>query len=294
MKPTFAQELAPPRQRFAAPKRVSQVPVFAVTSGKGGVGKTNVVANLAAALALRKKRVMVIDADLGLANLDLFLGVRPAYTLADFFTGLVALDEIIIQNSIGILLLPGACGTQEVTALRHDQKIALLTELDALSHEVDWVLVDTGSGISDAVTYFATSAQEIVVVLTPEPSSMTHAYALIKVLAFEHHEKRFRILANNVSGEEEALHLFDALSRTALRFLNASLDFFGWVPRDPQLIRAVARSQMVVTGASDAPSAKAFAVIAERMIEMTSARVRIKGNVQFFFRRMLEGGRAAQ
>jgi flagellar biosynthesis protein FlhG len=273
---------------------VSQALVFAITSGKGGVGKTNVVANLAAALAQRKKRVMVIDADLGLANLALFLGVRPAYTLADFFTGLVALDEIIISNRNGILLLPGASGVREITSLRHDQKIALLTELDALSHEVDLVLVDTGSGISDAVTYFATSAQEIVVVVTPEPSSMNDAYALIKVLAFAHHEKRFRILANNVSGEAEALHMFDALSRSALRFLNASLDFFGWVPRDPQLIRAVARSQMVVTEASDAPSAKAFAVMAERMIEMTSARVRIKGNVQFFFCRMLEGSREAR
>jgi flagellar biosynthesis protein FlhG len=294
MKPALAQELVFSRQRSATSKRVSQALVFAITSGKGGVGKTNVVANLAAALAQRKKRVMVIDADLGLANLALFLGVRPAYTLADFFTGLVALNEIIIQNRNGILLLPGACGAQEVTALRHDQKIALLTELDALSHDVDLVLVDTGSGISDAVTYFATSAQEIVVVVTPEPSSMNDAYALIKVLAFAHHEKRFRILANNVSGEEEALHLFEALSRSALRFLNASLDFFGWVPRDPQLIRAVARSQMVVTEASDAPSAKAFAVMAERMIEMTSARVRIKGNVQFFFCRMLEGSREAK
>jgi flagellar biosynthesis protein FlhG len=294
MKPTLAQELVFSRRRSATSKRVSQALVFAITSGKGGVGKTNVVANLAAALAQRKKRVMVIDADLGLANLALFLGVRPAYTLADFFTGLVALDEIIISNRNGILLLPGASGVREITSLRHDQKIALLTELDALSHEVDLVLVDTGSGISDAVTYFATSAQEIVVVVTPEPSSMNDAYALIKVLAFAHHEKRFRILANNVSGEAEALHMFDALSRSALRFLNASLDFFGWVPRDPQLIRAVARSQMVVTEASDAPSAKAFAVMAERMIEMTSARVRIKGNVQFFFCRMLEGSREAR
>src|SRR5262245_7310495 len=204
MKPTLAQELVSSRQNSATSKHVSQALVFAVTSGKGGVGKTNVVANLAAALALRKKRVMVIGADWGVANLALFFGVRPAYTLADFFTGLVALNEIIIQNRNGILLLPGACGTQEVTALRHDQKIALLTELDALSHEVDLVLVETGSGTSDAVTYFATSAQEIVVVVTPEPSSMTDAYALIKVLAFAYHEKRFRILANNVSGEDEA------------------------------------------------------------------------------------------
>jgi flagellar biosynthesis protein FlhG len=294
VKPTFGQEFVPSRQRPAASKRVGQAPVFAITSGKGGVGKTNIVANLAAALALRNKRVMAIDADMGMANLDLFLGVRPVYTLADFFTGLVALDKIIISNRNGILLVPGPRGVQGVTALRHDQKIALLTELDALSHEVDLVLVDTGSGISDAVTYFATSAQEIVVVVTPEPSSMADTYALVNVLASGHHEKRFYILANNVCGEAEARRLFDALSGTALRFLNASMDFFGWIPRDPQLIQAVACSQTVVTHASDAPSAKAFEVMAERLIEMTSGRVRIKGNAQFFFRRMLEGGRAAK
>jgi flagellar biosynthesis protein FlhG len=222
------------------------------------------------------------------------LGVRPVYTLADFFTGLATLDEIIIPNRDGILLLPSASGVQEITSLRHDQKVALLTELDALSHEIDLVLVDTGSGISDAVTYFATSAQEIVVVVTPEPSSMTDAFALVKVLVSGHHEKRFWILANNVSGEEEARRLFDALSGTALRFLNASLDFFGWVPYDPQLIRAVARSQMVVTDASDAPSAKAFASMAEHLIQMTRSRVKIKGNVQFFFHRIFEGGREAR
>lgn len=292
MERTFAQEPMLPLK--AKSKHMTPAPVFAITSGKGGVGKTNVVANLAAALALRKKRVMAIDADLGLANLDLFLGVRPTYTLADFFTGLAALDEIIIPNPNGILLLPGASGVQEITSLRHDQKVALLTELDALSHEVDFVLVDTGSGISDAVTYFATSAQEIVVVVTPEPSSMTDAYALVKVLASGHHEKRFYILANNVSGEAEARRLFDVLSGTALRFLNASLDFFGWIPRDPQLIRAVARSRMVVVDASDAPSTKAFASMAERLIQMVSTRAKIKGNLQFFFRRMLEGSREAR
>ena len=292
--PMFARELGSPRKHSANSKPMTPAPVFAITSGKGGVGKTTVVANLAAALALRKKRVMAIDADLGLANLDIFLGVRPTYTLADFFTGIAALDEIIIPSRNGILLLPGASGVQEITALRHDQKVALLTELDALSHEVDLVLVDTGSGISDAVTYFATSAQEIVVVVTPEPSSMTDAYALVKVLASGHHEKRFYILANNVSGEAEARRLFDVLSGTALRFLNASLDFFGWIPRDPQLMRAVARSQMVVIDAVDAPSTKAFVSMAERFIQMISSRARLKGNVQFFFRRMLEGSREAR
>jgi flagellar biosynthesis protein FlhG len=279
-------------QRDAKAHQLTAAPAFAITSGKGGVGKTNVVANLATALMLKRKRVMVIDADLGLANLDLFLGVKPRYTLADFFTGAASLGEIITVNRQGILLLPGASGVQQITALSHGQKLALLTELDALTHEVDLVLVDTGSGISDAVTYFSTASQEIVVVVTPEPSSLTDAYALLKVLACTHHEKRFRILANNVSGEAEARRLFDTLSRTALRFLNASLDLLGWIPRDPRLARAVAHAQMVVDQALDAPSARAFLAIADRLLESIAAGVKVKGNLQFFFQRVLEAGRA--
>ena len=274
-------------------KRFSAAPVFAITSGKGGVGKTNVVANLAAALVQKQHRVMVIDADLGLANLDLFLGVKPIYTLADFFSGAATLQQVIVASPDGILLLPGASGIQEVTALRYDQKAALLTELDAITHAMDLVLIDTGSGISDVVTYFTTAAQEIVVVVTPEPSSMTDAYALVKVLTSTHGQKHFSVLANSVAGEEEARRLFDTLSRTALRFLNASLNFFGWIPRDSQLVRSVARAQMVVRHAPDSPSAHAFVELAERLIQMTAAGVRVKGNLQFFFRRMLEGKRGA-
>src|SRR5215467_8432522 len=130
----------------AETQRLGAAPAFAITSGKGGVGKTNIVANLAAALMLKKKQIMVIDADLGLANLDLFLGVKPKYTLADFFSGAASLREIITINRHGILLLPGSSGVQEITTLRQDQKLALLTELDTLTHDVDLVLVDTASG----------------------------------------------------------------------------------------------------------------------------------------------------
>ena len=286
------ESLQPTPTPLSAAPRLTAAPAFAIASGKGGVGKTNVVANLAAALMLKGKRVMVIDADLGLANLDLFLGVKPEYTLADFFTGAASLGEILTVNRQGILLLPGASGVQEITALSHDQKLALLTELDALTHDMDLVLVDTGSGISDTVTYFTTAAQEIVVVVTPEPSSLTDAYALVKVLASAHHEKRFRILANRVSGEAEARRLFDTLSRTALRFLNASLDLLGWIPQDPQLARAVARAQVIVDQRRDAPSARAFLALADRLLESVAAGVKVKGNLQFFFQRMLEGGRA--
>jgi flagellar biosynthesis protein FlhG len=207
--------------------------------------------------------------------------------LADFFAGEVALEKIFVANRDGVLVLPGASGVQEITALNWDQKAALLTELDGLSRQLDLVLIDTGSGISDVVTYFTTAAQEIVVVVAPEPTSITDAYALIKVLASRHQQKRFWILANSVSDESEARRLFDTLSGAALRFLNSSLDLLGWVPRDAELARAVARSQTVVADAPRSPSARAFGFLAERLADI-AAGARVKGNVQFFFRRMLE------
>ena len=281
------------RPRGARAKRLLPAPVFAVTSGKGGVGKTNVVANLATALARTKRRVMAIDADLGLANLDLFLGVKPTHTLADFFSGAATLDEIVVANRDGILLLPGASGVAAITALSRDQKNSLLTELDVMTADLDLVLVDTGSGISDVVTYFTSAAQEIVVVVTPELASITDAYALIKVLVSAHGRKRFAILANNVADEAEARRLFDTLSGTALRFLNASLDFIGWIPRDAQLFRAMTQARTVVTDAPDSPSSRAFATLAEQFMRL-AGRSKVKGNMQFFLRRMLAAETASR
>jgi flagellar biosynthesis protein FlhG len=266
---------------------LSPTHVFAITSGKGGVGKTNVVANLAAALTLAGRRVMAIDADLGLANLDLFLGVSPQYTLADFFAGTRPLADIITTGHLGIALLPAASGRQEVTALSDEQKIVFLTELDALPHEVDFVLVDTGSGISDTVTYFTAAAQEIVVVVTPEPSSLSDAHALIKVLTSTHREKRFWILANGVEGEEEARRIYESLSRTAPHCLNTSLSLLGWIPWDRELARAVARGQMVMVACPGSVSAQAFVSIAHRLTRFATEEARVKGSPQFFLRRIL-------
>jgi flagellar biosynthesis protein FlhG len=264
-------------------------PVFAITSGKGGVGKTTVTANLATTLARKGQRVLAIDADVGLANLDLLFGVKPAYTIADFFSGRAAIDEIVTTTPQGVMILPGASGVQQLTALSGAQKLALASGLESLARQVDLVIIDTCSGISDAATYFATAAQQIVVVVTPEPASLTDAYALIKVLASTYGEKHFKILFNNIEGEDQARRLFDNLSRVAVRFLNVSLDCLGWIPRDPQFLAAVAHSRLVVEEAADAPSARAFGVVTGRLIESALAGGRMKGNLQFFFRQVLEG-----
>jgi flagellar biosynthesis protein FlhG len=262
--------------------------VIAIASGKGGVGKTIVTANLAAALARKGQRVLAIDADVGLANLDLLFGVQPVLTLEDFFSGAAALDEILLRTAQGVLLLPGANGAQSLTALSGAQKLALAGALESAARQVDIVVVDTCSGISDAATYFAAAAHEIAVLVTPEPASLTDAYALIKLLAAHYGEKRFQVVTNKVDCQEQSRRLFDTLSRAALRFLNVSVDYLGSIPRDSSLLAAVSRSRLVVEEDPDAPSAQSIDALARGLVNLAVRGGRVKGNLQFFFRQALD------
>jgi flagellar biosynthesis protein FlhG len=288
-RPSDAQKAHRVRSRLRRAGRASDIaPVFAFASGKGGVGKTNVTANLAAALAHKGQRVLAIDADVGLANLDLLFGVKPVLTLEDFFSGAAALDEIVLRTAQGVLLLPGSSGVQSLTALSGAQKLVLTGALEAVARQVDIVLVDTCSGISDVATYFAAAAQEIAVLVTPEPASLTDAYSLMKLLASTYGEKRFQIVTNKIVNEEQSRRLFDTLSRAALRFLNVSVDLLGSIPCDARLLAAVSRSRLVVEEDPGAPSAQAFDALAGRLIGLASAGGRIKGNLQFFFHQISE------
>ncbi len=289
IRPQFPENAYRTRSQARRAGRFSAIaPVLAIASGKGGVGKTNVTANLAAALATKGRRVLAIDADVGLANLDLLFGVKPVLTLEDFFSGAALLDEIVLRTPQGIWLLPGANGVQSLTALSGAQKLVLNGALESLARQVEIVLVDTCSGISDAATYFAAAAQEIVVLVTPEPASLTDAYSLIKLLASTYGEKRFQIVTNRTDNEGQSLRLFDTLSRAALRFLNVSLDYLGAIPDDSRLLAAASRSRLVVEDDPDALSARAFDVLASRCINLVSAGGRVKGNLQFLFRRGLD------
>ncbi len=261
--------------------------VISVTSGKGGVGKSNVVANLAMALADLGKKVLIIDADLGVGNLDVLLGLSPQYNLNHVLSGEKSLPEILVEVNSRIKLIPAGSGVQEYTSLGQHEKLKLLDELDMLEEEFDIMIIDTEAGISENVTYFTVAAQEIVVVVSPEPTSITDVYALIKLLATRYSEHHFKVLVNMARDSEDALEVFRKLANVAGRFLDISLDYLGCVVRDEKLIDAVKKQKAVFEMFPDSEAASCFMTLARRVIE-NSRQNRLKGNIQFFFRRYLD------
>ncbi|MGA2957491.1 MAG: MinD/ParA family protein, partial [Thermodesulfobacteriota bacterium] len=185
--------------------------VISVSSGKGGVGKTNVVANLGVALTQLGKRVFVLDAELGLANVDILLGLTPRYTIEHFFKRQKTLKEILIKGPGGMFIMPASSGTPELAALNAGQKFHLLDEFEQLADHLDILLIDGGAGISPNVLFFNMAAQETVTIVTPEPTSIASAYTLIRILSTKYSRRNFSILVNLASDEEEAQQAFQEL-----------------------------------------------------------------------------------
>ena len=260
--------------------------VISVTSGKGGVGKSNVVSNLAIALSAQGKKVLLIDADLGLGNLDVLLGLSPTYNLNHVMSGEKTVMEILIDGPAGIKIIPAGTGVQELTSLGQHEKLKLLDELDMLEEQFDILIIDTEAGISENVTYFTVAAQEIFVVVTPEPTSITDAYALIKLLATRYSEHHFKVLVNMAKDSEEALEVFRKLANVAGRFLDISLDYLGCVVKDEKVVEAVKRQKAVTELFPDSEASACFNTLARRVIE-NKRQGGVKGNIQFFFRRMM-------
>ncbi|HSO19180.1 MAG TPA: MinD/ParA family protein [Desulfosarcina sp.] len=189
-------------ERIGIPQRPA-ARIISITSGKGGVGKTNIVANLGYQLSRDGHRVLILDADLGLGNLDILIGLAPRYNLSHVISGEKRIGDIIVEGPGKVRILPASSGIQELTQLTRDQKMGMLTELDQLLDTVDILLIDSAAGISPTVMDFSVSAQEIMVVVTPEPTSITDAYALMKVLSTRYAEKTCRLIVNQVSSEQE-------------------------------------------------------------------------------------------
>jgi flagellar biosynthesis protein FlhG len=268
-------------------QRSGHIKVISVTSGKGGVGKTSLVANLATAFQKMKKRVLILDADLGLGNMDIMLGLNPKYTINHVLNGEKTLEEVIITAPGGFKLLPAASGIQGLTNLDNSQRLFLLNELDALHDLFDMILIDTGAGISSNVMYFNYAAMERIVVVTNEPTSLTDAYALIKVLIKEYHQKKFKVLVNLARSGAEADRIYKSLSMVADRYLDSpSLDYLGWIPYDRQIPVAVRRQKVIVETHPDAPSSRSITALAKRLL--AEDETVFEGDIKFFWRRLLE------
>lgn len=265
-----------------------RIRVISVTSGKGGVGKTSVVANLALALSRMDIRVLVLDADLGLANLDVMLGLNPRYTIDHLLRGERTLDEILISGPGGFKVLPAASGIPELTELDNTQRLLLLDELDALRDRFDVLLIDTGAGISSNVMYFNYAAMEKVVIVTNEPTSLTDAYALIKVLTSRYKQKRFKVLVNAARNGEEAEKIYRHLSLVVDQFLGSpSLDYVGWIPFDKLMPAAVRKQKTVLECFPEAPASLHIQKVARALM---SAREEpdLEGDIRFFRQSFLE------
>jgi len=266
-------------------RRDTHVKVLSVTSGKGGVGKTNIVANLAYALCERGLNVLVLDADLGLGNIDVLLGLNPVLTLQDCLRGEASLPEILITGPGGMRILPAPSGLADLPPLTEADRLRFLAGLDELDEPVDVFIIDTGAGIAANVCFFSVAAQEICVVATPEPTSLTDAYAFIKVMSRQYGEKEFKLIVNQASGEREALSVFRHLTTVCDRFLTIRLEYAGFVPHDDKLARSVRDQQLVTERYPEAISSRHFRELAKE-IDHSPASMFPKGNIQFFWRRL--------
>jgi flagellar biosynthesis protein FlhG len=222
------------------------IQVVAITGGKGGVGKTNVSVNLGVALAKLGRRVTLLDADLGLANVDVLLGLKPQRTLKDVLDGNCRLGDVLLSGPAGIQIVPAASGLQEMVRLGSREHAGLISAFSEIAHRMDVLLIDTAAGISDEVVSFLCAAQEVVVVACNEPTSITDSYALIKVLNRRYGIQRIRVVANMVRSDEDSMAVFEKLQNVAERFLDVTLLHAGAISYDDHLRRAVQKQRAVV------------------------------------------------
>ena len=270
-------------RRVVNPKPVK---VIAVSSGKGGVGKTNVSVNLAVSLASSGKEVMLMDADLGLANVDVLLGLNPAYDLSHVISGERTLEEVIVEGPNNIKIVPGSSGISRMANITPAEQAGLVHAFSELGHVLDVLVVDTGAGISDSVVSFCSAAQEVIVVVCDEPASITDAYAFIKVMSREHGVERFQILANMAHTTHEGRELFHKLSKATERFLDVMLTFMGSIPYDSRLKKAVQHQRAVVDAFPRSPSAVALKRLAKQVNGWPEAES-TGGQLEFFVERLI-------
>ncbi len=263
-----------------------QIKVVSITGGKGGVGKTNLTLNTAIAAAKLGKKVMVLDADLGLANVDVMLGLRVERNLSHVLNGDCSLDEILVTGPYGIKIAPATSGTKSMTELSSQEHAGLIRAFTELRTPIEMLLIDTAAGISDMVVSFSRAAQDVVMVVCDEPTSLTDAYALIKILNREHGVFKFKIVANMVRSEREGRELFGKLSKVTGRFLDVALELKGIVPFDENVRKAVRKQSAIVEAFPSSPASKAINKLAQDMVSWPIP-TQAGGHLEFFLENLV-------
>ncbi|WP_273020873.1 MinD/ParA family protein [Rheinheimera sp.] len=263
------------------------VKVISVTGGKGGVGKTNVTLNLAMSLAQLGKRVLVLDADLGLANCDVMLGLRVEKNLSHVLAGEAELDDVIIDGPFGIKIIPATSGSQNMTELAPAEHAGLIRAFSELQTPVDVLLVDTAAGISDMVLSFSRASQDVMVVVCDEPSSITDAYALMKILSRDHGVEKFKIVANMVRSLKEGQELFAKLTRVTDRFLDVSLELVATIPYDENVRKAARKQKAFVEAFPKTPASMAVKSLALKAAKWPLPDT-ASGHLEFFLEQLVQ------
>lgn len=263
------------------------VQVIAVTGGKGGVGKSNVSVNLAIGLAELGRRVVVLDADLGLSNIDILLGINANKTIESVLQGECNLADVLVDGPGGIRIVPASSGTQRLAQLNAREHAGIIQAFSDIGDELDVLIIDTAAGISDGVMSFVQAAQEVLMVVTDEPTSITDAYAQIKILNRDYGLFRFRIVANMVKTPQEGISLFNKLTKVTERFLEVAIQYEGAIPSDEAVKKSVQRQKAVIEAYPRSKAAVAFKTLAKK-VDNWPLPATPRGHLEFFVERLVQ------
>lgn len=262
-------------------KQLPAARVIAVTSGKGGVGKTSIAVNLALQMQKSGKKVVILDADFGLANVEVMLGIRPQYNLADLIFHNKSIEDIVTQGPEGIGFISGGSGVQDLVNLDKEQLKRLIAKLLKLDELYDVIIIDTGAGISNSVIEFVLSSPEVLLVVTTEPTSITDAYSLLKAVNrkkdFKREQCEIKVITNRVESEEESKEIYNKISIVASKFLNIQMEHLGSIPYDKKMSDSVIEQTPIVIREPNSESSLRIKNICNKMLNIPAEEMKKKG-----------------